>query len=422
MHRQLTSRVSACKARIQAECNARAQGAARAVKADFAAVMGDAISADLCPEVSGAWSLSECIDENDALKNALYACCPDAQAYEHAVQQVKSHLDWTLRECRTSLELALSHTLNRPYSGEKQIPWVAVRSDEESGVPLTGDDETNANTPRTTRELIQTVAALERSIKGCVSIGSRDGMSQQRQDAIETHSEQLDFIENKAAELCFNDLAKSETNTQLKELRREWQGEARALYKDEEYLELQKELKSISTERVHHELELQSYFDHHSQGASQSDSVKPERVSLKIAPDLQSAKSGFRQIQLVDLYCLSRGNEMWAIIPDLLRVGHDIDPIGCKHWQPSIEAMPECIRPYYEEQSRAFAQKLLALCPSLRSTLLAEHKHGVSKTPFRACETCGVSIYWVMVQLFHPLSRDHRRSLEVEITKFPSRF
>ena len=97
---------------------------------------------------------------------------------------------------------------------------------------------------------------------------------------------QLDFIENKAAELCFNDLAKSETTTQLKELRREWQGEARALYKDEEYLELQKELKSISTERVHHELELQSYFDHHSQGASQSDSVKPERVSLKIAPDL----------------------------------------------------------------------------------------------------------------------------------------
>ena len=37
MHRQLTSRVSACKARIQAECNARAQGAARAAKADFAA-------------------------------------------------------------------------------------------------------------------------------------------------------------------------------------------------------------------------------------------------------------------------------------------------------------------------------------------------------------------------------------------------
>ena len=45
MHRQLTSRVSACKAKIQAECNARAQGAARAAKADFAAVMGNALSA-----------------------------------------------------------------------------------------------------------------------------------------------------------------------------------------------------------------------------------------------------------------------------------------------------------------------------------------------------------------------------------------
>jgi hypothetical protein len=113
---------------------------------------------------------------------------------------------------------------------------------------------------------------------------------------------------------------------------------------------------------------------------------------------------------------------MWAIIPDLIRIGHDVDPILCKHWQPSFEGLPEGLQPYYLEQSKAFAQKLLALAPGLRSTLLAEHEHGVNREAYQAIETDGVALYWVLVQLYHPLNREHRRALEEEIIKFPSKF
>lgn len=113
---------------------------------------------------------------------------------------------------------------------------------------------------------------------------------------------------------------------------------------------------------------------------------------------------------------------MWAIIPNILRVGHDVDPIQCMHWQPSVEDLPECLASYYVEQSRVFAKKILMLAPQLRSTLLAEHTHGVTKVPYQAIETDGVALYWVMVQLYHPLNREHRRTLELEIMRFPAKF
>lgn len=45
----------------------------------------------------------------------------------------------------------------------------------------------------------------------------------------------------------------------------------------------------------------------------------------------------------------------------------------------SVEDLPECLASYYVEQSRVFAKKILMLAPQLRSTLLAEHTHGVTK-------------------------------------------
>ena len=80
---------------------------------------------------------------------------------------------------------------------------------------------------------------------------------------------------------------------------------------------------------------------------------------------------------------------MWAIIPDLLRIGHDIDPVECVHWQPPSESeVDSALASYRRDQNRAFAQRLLALTsPGLRSKLLAVHKHGVNKREFKAGST-----------------------------------
>ena len=158
----------------------------------------------------------------------------------------------------------------------------------------------------------------------------------------------------------------------------------------------------MEKDQAHHESDLQRFFDNASHGVSMTTSVsKTDKVKLTIATDLQARKAGFRQIQLMDLYCLARGNEMWAIIPSIKRVGHDVDPLDCLHWRPCVAEIPEDVRPFWIEQSRAFGQKILAVISSaMRTELLAPHEHGVKKENFQASQTCGVSLYWVMVQLW----------------------
>ena len=60
--------------------------------------------------------------------------------------------------------------------------------------------------------------------------------------------------------------------------------------------------------------------------------------------------------------------------------------------------------------------------PGLRTRLLATHSHGVHKTSFKADANDGCAIYWVMLQLFRPVDRDHRRELELSIAKMYSKF
>ena len=173
-------------------------------------------------------------------------------------------------------------------------------------------------------------------------------------------------------------------------------------------------------------MDLQAYFDHHSHGASRSESAKIDRKDLKLAKQIVDGSQGFKQIQIVDSYCMARGNEAWAIIPDLLRIGHDIDPIECTHYQPPdpiLNDLPESLQSYRNDQNRAFAKTLLSLCdPGLRAKLLARHEHGASKIEYKAAETDGCALYWTLLQLYHPLSRSHRRTLEKELYSFPHKF
>ena len=60
--------------------------------------------------------------------------------------------------------------------------------------------------------------------------------------------------------------------------------------------------------------------------------------------------------------------------------------------------------------------------PNQRSTLLGSHEFGTKKVSVKAPEDCGVTIYWVLVQLYHPIDRDCRRELQDEISKFGKKF
>ena len=57
------------------------------------------------------------------------------------------------------------------------------------------------------------------------------------------------------------------------------------------------------------EIQLQAYFDHHSQGASRGESVKVERSALTLPAKLDEGKAGFKLITSMEKFLVGRGNE-----------------------------------------------------------------------------------------------------------------
>ena len=416
MSRTLPSTLRDLALAIRSHSNAWASARDTANKAHLAAVMGPSLARALGRD--GGWDTRSAIESDDSLSDAIWDVCEgDTPTYDYLVDKISSHVEWLTREIGRTIEQDIRATSDPVF-----------RIDPDASHAVDRANEVELAHRRSIEAIEVKLRAARQEAEALEAQQLKVSQASNRASVIRIHEEQCRFIERKATDLQFVDDARADLAGRTQVLKDEWvrKGKlASKFFTSKKYKSVQSERKSIESERSSVELELQSYFDHHSQGASHSETVKPDRVSLKLAPDLESSNAGFRQIQLVDMYCLSRGNEMWAIIPDLLRQGHEIDAKDCVHWRAPVceSAIPESVRSYRKEQNRAFAQKLLNLCsPGLRSKLLARHKHGVSKTEFKADQHDGVALYWVMLQLYHPLSREHRRKLEMDITKFPPKF
>ena len=122
------------------------------------------------------------------------------------------------------------------------------------------------------------------------------------------HETQIAYITARAADLRFSDDASVAVTEKVSALKGQYQGNASAFFNSKKYKKLQAERKAIESERNHVELGLQSYFDHASHGASKSESAKPERYSLTLAPKLTEGKAGYKQVQIMDMFCISRAN------------------------------------------------------------------------------------------------------------------
>ena len=167
---------------------------------------------------------------------------------------------------------------------------------------------------------------LDLLIESGVSAEGNEGVSQTRLD----FHERQEFVSAKAEELMIVGKALAECDLAISELKANWTKPYRELYRSDELEELNDERDMIAKDQSHHETALRRYFD--SVSGSSSKGEKTERVfKLTLATDLETRMAGFRQIQSVDLYCLSRGKELWAILPSINRIGHDIDPIQCIH-------------------------------------------------------------------------------------------
>ena len=412
---------------LMSERNARAHGNQRPAIRHFAAVMGDAISDTLTE--SPAYCIADVLQDDQELQANLQAFLNSGWARDPAWQldaranlthSLIRHVQWTLSECRTALLNRIPSSDDSNYSSSRDSSGTSTNfacsaDREKSGG--TGPDSASQNQDAAAWSTDDALAKLDELIELGSSKEVGDDVHKTRLD----FTEHQKFVSAKAEELQIVTHALGECDDAIKKLKNDWDKPFRELYQSDELKALQDERDRIAKDKTQQESELQSYFDH------VSSSSKGEKVDktfkLTLATDLETRMAGFRQIQLVDLYCLSRGKEMWAILPSITRIGHDIDPNLCMHWRPEVESMPEALKPFWKKQSRAFAKQLLMICtPSQRSTLLGTHEFGTKKVSVKAPEDCGVTIYWVMVQLYHPIDRNRRRDLEIEISKYSNKF
>ena len=86
---------------------------------------------------------------------------------------------------------------------------------------------------------------------------------------------------------------------------------------------------------------------------------------LTLAPGLgKDDSAGSKQIQIFDMYLQGRGNEYWSIIPDITRVGHDIDPTECRtmSWcPPRTGSIAEPLQSHRKDQSNALAKRIMVM-------------------------------------------------------------
>ena len=411
MARNLSTTLSDLDSAITAEHNAWAAFAGYAQNAHLAAVMGPSLLRHLRP--SSEWDIASAMSTDQALQRELLLAQVHAPGLQVAIEE---HIRWTVQEIEDGIVDDI-----RNHNPAFVITANPTET-REARAARTAHGAAAALTP--TR-----LAAVRTEANALVSARGVAGVTKSRQSVIDTHADQTSVIERQATHLAFGDKALASIEREIDNLKSSFgpTQDARDFFKGSTYKGLGKERSTVTKEREHIELQLQSYFDHFAQGASRSETAKPNREPLRFAADLELGKAGYKQIQLMDAFMLGRGNELWALIPDILRIGHDIDPVSFMHWKPSTDESdyPESIRRYRREQNKSFAQKLLNpnLCSQgLRARLLATHKHGANKIEVKASEDDGTAIYWVLCQLFHPISREYRRTLEADLAKMHTQF
>ena len=374
-------------------------------KAHFAAVMGNSLTRN-CREQG--WIVEEALRADVNLVSAVQHYTGDAGA-DVIYSVIADHIRWILEQIEKEITADISAV----------IPSFDPATDSPQQSEHTDAQREYARAQAEEDGVFRSAVMLADRVK-VYSDPSMDSTTDKRSRAVDLHGEQYAHILSQAGHLHRCDSIKSEVDADIRTKEGIFPGTAREFLSSPEYSSCQKELKTVAQIRTDLELALQTYFDHHSQGASRSESVKVERKALKLVPELTSRRVGFKMIQEMETFLQGRGNEMWAIIPDLLRIGHDIDPVSFLHWQPPLDdAVPLELRSYRQEQNTVLATKLLGLLNSagLRQTVLAHRSYGANKVPFKASETDGCSIYWVMLQLYHPIDRSERRKIEKDIEK-----
>ena len=289
-----------------------------AANAHLAAVMGPSLRRH-CRQ-SSSYSVRDSILADRVVMSSLSTLSQSEQ--EIALLAIEGHVTWTLDTIESSITVDIKDA----------NPGFGI--DTHVGVYDQEIKDIEAETQQTIKSIEDQLKVLSETTEELVS-GQGSGVSAHRQTIIDTHTHQTEFITQQVESMSFCDGARDELTAESNLLRQTWTGRKSDYWESPAVKSISKKLENVSKARTRHEHDLEQFFDHHTLGSSTSDYAKPEKHKLTLASGLGKDESaGSKQIQIFDMFLQGRGNEYWSIIPDLTRVGHDIDPTECKTWCP----------------------------------------------------------------------------------------
>ena len=191
------------------------------------------------------------------------------------------------------------------------------------------------------------------------------------------------------------------------------------MYKD--HLDLNK---LLATDRANHLGRVQSHYEGCSNDIIARIGTKPEK--LVIVNNLMKDSKGVEQANKMEEFVMSKAVEYWAIIPDIFRIYKDIDVNTGLHWSPpklDDDKFTEAHQYYRQQQSKKLATAIMSVAPNtLKATLsvASTFGEGKNKANFKAELDDGLSLYWHMIQRYHPIDRNTGHHLLQDICKLCS--
>ena len=266
--------------------------------AHLAAVMGTSLTRH-CRHITESSDLTmHLLDNDEGLQQQLMASAVSTDHANALQQAIRDHIQWLVGEIESGITRDIKSS-DPMFDVTGPSPQAQAESDAAAAAQKAIDKvEKRLETARDRlTSIAKELQEQEQHSRGYNAARSR---------AVDLHREQLRYVTEKASELAFCDDALTQVANMIAQRRDKWTSEkrdTRGFFMSKRYKSLASERKSISSERTQVEIDLQSYFDHHAHGAAHSDSVKPDRQTLRLAQDLEKHTAGFKQVQNVDMYC-----------------------------------------------------------------------------------------------------------------------
>ena len=263
------------RASLVTERTQRAQGAARAARGYFAAVMGRSIERALTDvfasrnriiqEVQGALAqVLEC-NAGDWYHRELF---PELRTeLQIAFQDIQERLGQQLSDANLAAGSSLIPPTGLGIGDQRQSPFDDLLEIIEASKE---DDEAELN------------SVLEEAIE-LAKLSTTSRASQVRAKVEKQYLDQMTFVVRKSKSLAFVVRSLDQVQEMMADYNARWIAKGKLeceLFDSKRYTKLQKQQRAMETEQTHHESDLQRFFDNASQGMSQTSSVsKTDRSS-----------------------------------------------------------------------------------------------------------------------------------------------